>query len=87
MDGVGDTKAQAVLRERNRRVFASPFGAVYDFYMQREWLRDPSRRLGVHVDLHEPELIGHEGGSGSTRYPKARRARSTRSSGTCLVSV
>jgi ubiquinone/menaquinone biosynthesis C-methylase UbiE len=33
---VSESTAAATARERNRRVFASPFGAVYDFYIQRE---------------------------------------------------
>ena len=41
----------AAIRERNRRVFASPFGAVYDFYMQREPLSRLIARLAWHSDV------------------------------------
>jgi SAM-dependent methyltransferase len=41
----------ATIRERNRRVFASPFGAVYDFYIQREPLARLIARLAWHSDV------------------------------------
>jgi SAM-dependent methyltransferase len=41
---------QAV-RERNRRVFASPFGAVYDFYIRRERLSQAIARILWHSDI------------------------------------
>jgi SAM-dependent methyltransferase len=39
------------IRERNRRVFGSPFGALYDFYIQREPLSRVIARLAWHSDL------------------------------------
>jgi SAM-dependent methyltransferase len=39
------------IRERNRRLFASPFGAVYDFYIQREPLSRLIARLAWHSDM------------------------------------
>jgi SAM-dependent methyltransferase len=47
---VADSDA-ATIRERNRRVFASPFGAVYDFYIQREPLARLIARLAWHSDV------------------------------------
>jgi SAM-dependent methyltransferase len=47
---VAESNAAAV-RERNRRVFASPFGAVYDFYIQRELLARWIARLVWHSDV------------------------------------
>jgi hypothetical protein len=47
---VADSDA-ATIRERNRRVFASPFGAVYDFYIQREPLARFIARLAWHSDV------------------------------------
>jgi ubiquinone/menaquinone biosynthesis C-methylase UbiE len=47
---VADSDAAAI-HERNRRVFASPFGAVYDFYMQREPLSRLIARLAWHSDV------------------------------------
>jgi hypothetical protein len=47
---VADSHA-ATIRERNRRVFASPFGAVYDFYIQREPLARLVGRLAWHSDV------------------------------------
>jgi SAM-dependent methyltransferase len=41
----------ATIRERNRRVFASPFGAVYDFYIQSEPLARLIARLAWHSDV------------------------------------
>jgi len=42
---VSHDKAAATIRERNRRLFASPFAALYDFYIQREWVSLPIARL------------------------------------------
>ena len=41
----------ATIRERNQRVFASPFGAVYDFYIRRERLARLIARLAWHSDV------------------------------------
>jgi SAM-dependent methyltransferase len=41
----------AAIRARNRRVFASPFGAVYDFYIQREPLSRLIARVAWHSDI------------------------------------
>jgi ubiquinone/menaquinone biosynthesis C-methylase UbiE len=38
-------------RDRNRRIFASPFGAVYDFYIRRERLARLIARLAWHSDI------------------------------------
>src|SRR5687768_11512632 len=45
---VADSENATTIRERNRRVFASPFGAVYDFYIQRE----PLSRLVAIIAWH-----------------------------------
>jgi SAM-dependent methyltransferase len=39
------------IRDRNRRVFGSPFGAVYDFYIQREPLARVIAGLAWHSDV------------------------------------
>jgi ubiquinone/menaquinone biosynthesis C-methylase UbiE len=46
-----ESTAGATARERNRRVFASPFGAVYDFYIQREPLSRVIARFVWHSDI------------------------------------
>jgi SAM-dependent methyltransferase len=48
---VADSEPATTIRERNRRVFASPFGAVYDFYIQREPLSRLIARLAWHSDV------------------------------------
>jgi ubiquinone/menaquinone biosynthesis C-methylase UbiE len=45
-----DPQATTTARDRNRRTFASPFGAVYDFYIQRERLSQLIARLAWHSD-------------------------------------
>jgi SAM-dependent methyltransferase len=47
---VADYEA-ATTHERNRRIFASPFGAVYDFYIQREPLSRLVARLAWNSDV------------------------------------
>jgi ubiquinone/menaquinone biosynthesis C-methylase UbiE len=51
LTGVGDTETSATVQERNRRIFASPFGAVYDFYIQREPLARLVAGLVWHSDV------------------------------------
>jgi ubiquinone/menaquinone biosynthesis C-methylase UbiE len=46
-----DPQATTTARDRNRRTFASPFGAVYDFYIQRERLSQLIARLVWHSDV------------------------------------
>jgi ubiquinone/menaquinone biosynthesis C-methylase UbiE len=46
-----DPEATTSARDRNRHVFASPFGAVYDFYIQRERLSQLIARLLWHSDV------------------------------------
>jgi SAM-dependent methyltransferase len=48
---VPDPEAATSVREHNRRVFASPFGAVYDFYIQRERLAQVIARVVWHSDV------------------------------------
>jgi SAM-dependent methyltransferase len=48
---VAGSEAPTTIRERNRRVFGSPFGAVYDFYIQREPLARLIARLVWHSDV------------------------------------
>jgi SAM-dependent methyltransferase len=48
---VAGSGASTTIRERNRRVFGSPFGAVYDFYIQREPLSRLIARLVWHSDV------------------------------------
>lgn len=48
---MADSEPAATVRERNRRVFASPFGAVYDFYIRRERLSQLIARLAWHSDI------------------------------------
>jgi hypothetical protein len=48
---VADAEAATTIHERNRRVFASPFGAVYDFYIRRERLAQLIARLAWHSDV------------------------------------
>jgi hypothetical protein len=48
---VADSDAATTVRERNRRVFASPFGAVYDFYIRRERLAQLIARFAWHSDV------------------------------------
>jgi ubiquinone/menaquinone biosynthesis C-methylase UbiE len=48
---MADSDPAATVRERNRRVFASPFGAVYDFYIRRERLSQLIARLAWHSDI------------------------------------
>jgi SAM-dependent methyltransferase len=48
---VADPQTAATIRERNRRVFASPFGAVYAFYIQRERLARVVARVVWHSDV------------------------------------
>jgi SAM-dependent methyltransferase len=45
------SETATAIRERNRRVFASPFGAVYDFYIRREPLARLVARLVWHGDV------------------------------------
>jgi SAM-dependent methyltransferase len=49
--GVADPEAATTIHERNKGVFASPFGAVYDFYIQRERLSQLIARLVWHSDV------------------------------------
>jgi SAM-dependent methyltransferase len=51
LTGVADSETATRIRERNRRVFASPFGAVYDLYIQREPLSRLIARLAWHSDI------------------------------------
>ncbi len=46
-----DPQATTTARDRNRGMFASPFGAVYDFYIQRERLCQLIARLVWHSDV------------------------------------
>jgi ubiquinone/menaquinone biosynthesis C-methylase UbiE len=48
---MADSEPATTVRERNRRVFASPFGAVYDFYIRRERLSQLIARLAWHSDI------------------------------------
>jgi SAM-dependent methyltransferase len=48
---VADSEAATTIRERNRRVFASPFGAVYDFYIRRERFSQLIARFAWHSDV------------------------------------
>jgi SAM-dependent methyltransferase len=48
---VAGSEASTTIRERNRRVFGSPFGAVYDFYIQREPLARLIARIAWHSDV------------------------------------
>jgi SAM-dependent methyltransferase len=48
---VGGNGTPTTARERNRRVFASPFGAVYDLYIQREPLARLISRVVWHSDV------------------------------------
>lgn len=48
---VAESTAPTGIRERNRRVFGSPFGAVYDFYIQREPLSRLIAGLLWHSDV------------------------------------
>jgi SAM-dependent methyltransferase len=49
--GVTTSDAATTVRERNRRVFASRFGAVYDFYMHRDRLAQLIARVFWHSDI------------------------------------
>ena len=49
--GVADSEAATTIRRRTRRVFASPFGAVYDFYIRRERLSQLIARFAWHRDV------------------------------------
>jgi ubiquinone/menaquinone biosynthesis C-methylase UbiE len=48
---VADPEAAATIHERNQRLFAGPFGAVYDFYIRRERLSQLIARLAWHSDV------------------------------------
>jgi SAM-dependent methyltransferase len=48
---VAESDTSTVIRERNRRVFASPFGAVYDFYIRREALSRLIARVAWNSDV------------------------------------
>jgi SAM-dependent methyltransferase len=48
---VDRTETATTIRERNRRVFASPFGAVYDFYIRQEPLARLVGRVVWHSDV------------------------------------
>jgi SAM-dependent methyltransferase len=48
---MADPEPATTIRERNRRVFASPFGAVYDFYIRRERLSQLIARFAWHSDV------------------------------------
>jgi SAM-dependent methyltransferase len=49
--GVADSERARTIRERNQRMFASPFGAVYDFYIWRERLSQLIARFAWHSDV------------------------------------
>jgi ubiquinone/menaquinone biosynthesis C-methylase UbiE len=48
---VADSETSTEVRDRNRRVFTSAFGAVYDFYIHRAALARLVARLAWHSDL------------------------------------